>query len=64
MKIFKIQDRRGWVAIPERIANYSFPLSFGSIQAATPFLFRKMAEKVIKKYNLGSAHIEVMDFED
>jgi hypothetical protein len=65
MKIYKIQDRKGWVAIPERIANYSFPLSFGTIQGATPFAFRAMAEKVIKKYNLAAtAHIEECEVEE
>lgn len=64
MKIYKIEDRKGWVALPERIASYSFPLSFGSCQSATQFAFRGMAEKVIKKYHLTSAHIEEFEFEE
>ena len=66
MKSFYIESRRGWIALPCRIGNYSFPLSFGSRQAATPFLCRSMAEKSIKKYNLVQsphfAHIE--EFEE
>lgn len=64
MKIFKIEDRRGWVALPERIAGYSFPLSFGSIEGATSFPFKSVAQKIIKKYNLFSAHVEELDFND
>lgn len=64
MKVFKIEDRRGWVAIPERIAGYSFPLSFGSKVAATQFAFRGMAERVKKKYHLTNSHIEECEFQE
>ena len=62
MKTFIIESRRGFVSLPCKIASYNFPISFGSRQAATPFLCRSMAEKSIKKYNLAQsphfAHIE------
>ena len=62
---FKIEDRRGWVALPEKIGSFSFPLSFGSKQGATNFPFRSAAERAIKKYNLGlTSHIEMCENEE
>jgi len=64
MKVFVIEDRRGWVAIPEKIAGYSFPLSFGTKQGATQFPFKSAAEKSIKKYHLATAHVEEFEFDN
>ena len=64
MKIYLIEDRQGWVALPERIAGYSFPLSFGSKQGATQFPFKSCAQKAIKKYHLeNTAHVEEFEFD-
>jgi hypothetical protein len=66
-KVFKIETRRGFVALPERIGNYSFPLNVAaSCQGATPFQTRAFAERVIKRHKLGGqpcfAHVE--EFEE
>ncbi len=67
MKAFVIESRRGFVSIPETIASFHFPLSFGSRQAATQFPFRSAAVKSIKKYNLASrpdcAHVEEIELD-
>lgn len=63
MKIFVIEDRRGFVSLPVKLASYSFPLSFGSRQAATQFPFKSAAQKMIKKYHLEqTAHVEESEF--
>lgn len=67
MKAFVIESRRGFVAIPERIASYSFPLSFGSREAATHFPFASAAQRSIRKHKLDvrpiSAHVEEVEYE-
>lgn len=64
MKIYKIEDRKGWVALPEKYASFSFPLHFGSIQGATAFPFKSAAQKMIKKYHLEkTAHVEEFEYE-
>ena len=65
MTAFIIETRRGFVALPERIANYNFPLSFGSREAATQFPFKSAADKSIRKYHLTDAplhaHVEPIE---
>lgn len=67
MKTFVIETRRGFVALPERIASYNFPLSFGSRQAATQFPFRLAAERSMHKHHLRDApfhaHIEEIEID-
>jgi len=67
MTAFGIESRRGFVALPEKIGNYSFPLSCGSLVAATKFPFRAAAERMIKKYKLNQAphhaHVEEIELE-
>jgi hypothetical protein len=64
-KAYVIESRRGFVALPEKIGTFSFPLSFGSKVAATQFPFKSAAAKMIKKYKLDlfphNAHIEEIE---
>ncbi len=63
MKVYLIEDRKGFVSLPIKLASYSFPLSFGSRQAATQFPFKGAAQRMIKKYNLEkTAHVEEAEF--
>ena len=65
MKVFIIQDRKGWVSLPEKITSYFFPLSFGTKQGATQFPFKSAAQKAIKKYHLEmTAHVEESEYEN
>lgn len=64
MKVFVIENRLGFVCLPEKIASFSFPLTFGSLNGATQFPFKSAANKVIKKYHLKNAHIEEFEFDD
>ena len=65
MNCFIIETRRGFVALPEKIASFNFPLSFGSQVAATRFPFRLAAERSMKKYHLKDSplhgHIEEIE---
>ena len=64
MKYFCVESRRGWVAIPEKIGGFSFPLSFGLLQGATRFPFKSAAQRAIKKYKLEkNAHVEQFELE-
>lgn len=68
MKVFKIETRKGFFSIPEKIGNYFFPKSCAaSFKGATNFPFKSAAEKTIKKYKLDKApyfaHIEEYEFD-
>lgn len=64
-KIFKIETRKGWACLPERIGSYNFPLTMGSLQGATEFFSKTRAEKMMAKYNLKNApyHAHIEEFE-
>jgi hypothetical protein len=59
---FVIETRKGYVSLPERIANYDFPLSFGSIQGATKFPSKMFGDRSMKHFRLDKGpywgHVE------
>jgi hypothetical protein len=65
MRAYVIECRRGFVALPETICTYHFPLSFGTLSAASPLPSRAVADSRIKKYKLTQgpfhAHVEAVD---
>ena len=60
--IYKVETRFGWLVIPEKIAGYSFPMSFGGCVGATEFSSKLFANKTIKSFKLDKAphwaHVE------
>ena len=65
MRAYVIECRRGFVALPETICSYHFPLSFVTLSDASPLPSREVADSRIKKYRLAQgpfhAHVEAVD---
>jgi hypothetical protein len=65
MRAYVIECRRGFVALPEIICSYRFPLSFVTLSDASPLPSRAVADSRIKKYKLTQgpfhAHVQVVD---